>query len=99
MARVQCRSGAGSFFIVIIAAEMAGLGYQVLKVPRNFLTERVFAGIFLDWDIGFVTDLGSWRLDRLVLPWFRRDSRLRSLADGRRFEFQSGSLGGNAGLR
>ncbi len=65
----------GIALIVIIAAEMIGatrgIGYMVLEAQQTFRVERVFAGIFVIGVLGFLTDLGFRRLQRLLLPWYR----------------------------
>ena len=58
-----------------------GLGYLALRSKSQFLTERVYAAIFLLSLMGIVLFLVAWALERITLPWHHDERRQRSIGD------------------
>ena len=57
-----------------------GLGYLAIRSKSQFLTERVFASIFLLCLMGIVLFLTATLAERRLLPWYHDASRGRGLA-------------------
>ncbi len=58
-----------------------GLGYLMIRSKPQFLTERVFAAIFLLSFMGIGLFLVVQSVERYLLPWYHNQRRQRALGD------------------
>ena len=59
-----------------------GLGYLAIRSKSQFLTERVFAAIFLLGVMGIGLFMVAGTLERILLPWYHDQRRQRALNKG-----------------
>ena len=59
-----------------------GLGYLAIRSKAQFLTERVYASIFLLGLMGIALFLFAGLMERITLPWYHNQRRERALKEG-----------------